>query len=263
VPRDWRRDCPSQQDQVLVLRTTVEKAECHLVALPGELTLPKLKFYFKRNCRFVVAYRGTDVKKTFSWREAIDMANDMCFFGKPCGASRDYSRLFCSVWSQPYVQQIYYDIGQETAGDSFALYALSNTFLTCMMTVHKRSSENQSVTMLAFYESENLGGFYTLFDRACQKALFGSVLLMQDNNMPLIAISCFNDLTHRDPGNGTHPAGTHGVTSLVEPLLPCLWANLCALRLFEECALVDRVFVTKVNSYPAIRSVGQKWGGGA
>ena len=83
----------------------MEKAECHLAALSGALTLPKLKSYFKRKDGFVVAYCGTNVKTTFSRREVIDMADNVCSFGEPYGASRDYSRLFCSVWSQPYTQQ--------------------------------------------------------------------------------------------------------------------------------------------------------------
>ena len=153
----------------------MEKAGCYLAALSGALTLPKLKSYFKRKDGFVVAYRGTDVKITFSWREVIDMADDVCFFGEPRGAARDYSRLFCSVFSRPYAQQIYYDIRRETAGDLFASYALSNVFLTCMMNVYKKAVETQSVPMLTFYESDDSGGFYTLLDRVCRQSVFDSV----------------------------------------------------------------------------------------
>ena len=53
---------------------------------------------------------------------------------------------------------------------------------------------------------------------------------MQDNNVPLIPIACFDAIIHHDPADGTHPPGTQGVTPLVERLLPCLWANICALR---------------------------------
>ena len=43
----------------------MEKAECHLAALSGALTLPKLKSYFKRKDGFGVAYRDTDTKTIF------------------------------------------------------------------------------------------------------------------------------------------------------------------------------------------------------
>ena len=77
------------RSKFLVLQAALEKAECHLDVLMGALMLPKLKscFKIKRKDGFVVAYLGTDVKTTFSWREIIAMADGVCFFGEPRGAS--------------------------------------------------------------------------------------------------------------------------------------------------------------------------------
>ena len=84
-----------------------------------------------------MAYCGTDVKTTFFWREVIEMVDDMCFFGEPHRASQDCATLFCSVWSWPCTQQIYYDICQGMVGDSFALYTLSTAFLNFAKNIYK------------------------------------------------------------------------------------------------------------------------------
>ena len=143
----------------LVLRAVVETAPLHLAAVSGALTLPKLKDYFKKKDGFVVSHLGTNTKTTFLWKDVVVMAADVYIFGEPRSAARDYGRLFRSVWSRPYAQQIYHNIGQETTGDSFASYALSCAYNICMKNSYKRAAVSVSPPLLSFSEKDNSGQF--------------------------------------------------------------------------------------------------------
>ena len=115
------------------MKAKVIEAHYHLPASSGQLTLPQLKRHFKTNDGFTIQFAGTDHTLPFTWKEMIEFAGDVKFFGAPVEGVRNYSRLFKSVFTEKYAQQIYYEIAKETAGDSFASMALAHAFKDCII----------------------------------------------------------------------------------------------------------------------------------
>ena len=111
-----------------VTRAKVIKAQYHGEAQSGALSFPQLKTHYKRGAGFTIEFHCTAATLPFQWRQMVDFANDVYFFGAPVAGVRDYGRLFRSSWTVKYARQIYYEIGLETAGDSYSSMALSNAY---------------------------------------------------------------------------------------------------------------------------------------
>ena len=215
-----------------VLRATIDKAPLHLAAVSGTLPLHQLKKYYERKDGFVVGLEGTGQKLTFAWGELVTLAEEVMFFGPPRAASREYSKLFAHVWTIAYAKQIYAHIGRETAGDSFASYALSCAYLTCSKNIYMRESL-AGHDLLSFDENESSNQFFKVMDQMCKRALHATVFRMRDQNQPLIPIACIDSLIHNIPGSNP------STPPLVEQLMPRLWANLCSVRNVEGNGKVE------------------------
>lgn len=58
------------------------------------MSFAQLKKHINDKDGFVIELCGTDKTLTFSWREVIDFAKDVYFFGAPVDGVRNYTRLF-------------------------------------------------------------------------------------------------------------------------------------------------------------------------
>ena len=170
----------------------------------------KLKFY------------GTGATMPFEWRQMVDFAQDVYFFGAPVDGVRNYGRLFRSCWTEDYARQIYYTIGQETTGDSFSSLALSNAYKDAIIGIkekQKRQAEERN-KLLQFNEHEKTDKMFSVFDQMCRRQLFETIVQCRDTNQPIVDMACFDAYVQ---GDGDQPA-------IVERFMPRLWAHMCSLR---------------------------------
>ena len=90
----------------IVLKVTIVEAKAHIDCNAGAVSLPALAEYYKKKEGFVLQFDGTTEKVTFSWRDVVDMAEDIYFFGPPQNGARRYEKLFRQKVRVEYLQQV-------------------------------------------------------------------------------------------------------------------------------------------------------------
>ena len=74
--------------QFIVLKATLITAPVHIDCDSGSVSFTQLMTYYDRREGFTVEFDATNEKLTFSWKEVLDMCEDVYFFGPPVNGSR-------------------------------------------------------------------------------------------------------------------------------------------------------------------------------
>ena len=106
--------------------------------------------------RFGIKFSETDIALTFAWKEVVELATDVIFFGPPFDAVRNYARMFHDCWTVQYARQIFFDIAKETTGDSFSSYLLSSAYKDTMLYIYANESKKLATIdrLLTFNETD-------------------------------------------------------------------------------------------------------------
>ena len=120
----------------------------------------------------------------------VQWADDVYFFGAPVAGVRDYGRLFRLCWTEKYARQIYYEIGNETAGDAYSSMAIMNAYKDAIIGIKEKEVKKlqQRNKLLRFNEHPKQDKMFTVFDFMCRRQLYDTVVHCRDTNQPIIDI---------------------------------------------------------------------------
>ena len=89
----WWGVCNHCFQKNIILKATILVAPVHINCESGGASISQLKTYFNRREGFTIQFDGTDEMLTFSWKDVVDMAEDVYFFGPPQNGARRYEKL--------------------------------------------------------------------------------------------------------------------------------------------------------------------------
>ena len=103
-------------------------APVHIDCELGTVSMSQLENYFNRREGFTIQFDGTDENITFSWKDVLDMAEDIYFFGLPQNGVRRYEKLFYHKHQVPYLQKVFQHMARETVSDVYSSRTLALAF---------------------------------------------------------------------------------------------------------------------------------------
>ena len=153
------------------LKATIKTARMHHDAINGLISRAQLQTLYERNEGFTLSFDGTSELLTLSWRDVVDLSDELLIFGRPFESSRNYDLLFRRKNSEAYVKQVFQEVSRETWGDHVASYALLCSYLNRLLELaQKRTTKSSAIELLDFYETDKADLFFKVFDNRCRIA---------------------------------------------------------------------------------------------
>ena len=107
----------------MVLKASIKYAPAHIYANAGTVSLVQLKKLFFQNEGFTVEFDKRGQQLTFLWKDMIDLADDILFFGPPLDSNHCYRNIFHWKIDLKYICHIYFHLARQTKGDHISSYA--------------------------------------------------------------------------------------------------------------------------------------------
>ena len=214
------------------VKATISDARTHLEACSGRTSLEQLQSQFHNNTGyFVVDLCKTDMKLTFSWREMLELSDDVLFFGPPIIGARKFkqSLKWKNIRKVDHANHLFRELARETFGDGWTSSALYRAYLELIVDIQTRELETkkQIDELLSFDEvigkETNKQGklvnmnltdrFFSVFDCRCKRLFRSTVIGHSDHNQGIMPMEQFDFFVWLAP-----------------QFMPRLWKHLCNLR---------------------------------
>ena len=144
------------------------------------------------------------MKLTFSWREMLELSDDVLFFGPPIIGARIFKKIFRrkNIFNVDHANHLFRELARETFGDGWTSSALYRAYLELIVDIQTRELETkkQIDELLSFDEvigkETNKQGklvnvnltdrFFSVFDRRCKRLFRSTVIGHSDHNQAIM-----------------------------------------------------------------------------
>jgi hypothetical protein len=174
------------------LRSTLSYCPLHDEVNSSFLTEKQFEKHYDQNEGFRIDFDGTVdpitnkcYSITFAWKQLIEDADDILFFGRPFNGTRPYHRLFRNKVDLPLLHHVFFQLSRETRGDtiqSSQLYAAYMERITAVLEyqVTKMKADIPEVT------TSHSNAFFKRFNKLCETGFTRCAKSFNDYSQPIV-----------------------------------------------------------------------------